>query len=1204
MPVRATPLLHAGDERTVVFENLAFGGEVVGRIDGFAVFVFGALPGETARVRIKEVHPRFARAELLSVESVSPDRRSPLCPIFHACGGCHLQHLDYPKQLTAKRQMVVDCLTRIGRLPEHLVQPCLPAPNPYHYRNKAMPVVAMRDGKFVAGIHESASRKLVPYETCPIQSDAINDLIRKVLTKVETYGLTPYHEKIHKGFLRHLVVRHSEMTKELLLGFVTNGEAPEELRKEACAECTPGEVLPHIARELQKETPHLVGVVQNINVSRTSFVFGPQTKVLAGRGAYHERFDGLDLEVSLQSFLQVNTAQANLLHNLVREALGAPEEGGKFHRVLDLYSGIGTLSLAVAGSAGHVLGVEEEPAAVQDASRNAAKNHKKNVEFVQGDVHRVLSALKAEGIKAVDAVIVDPPRRGVAPEVLAQIASLAPKRLVYVSCDPATLARDLSLLNHHGFQVDWVQPLDMFPQTYHVETVVRLTRAVPTAVDWVTSEKEIRRLERKQSFALNAEAWPAAGGEAGVEVSRWPLVFKRPPLWRWGAALIAAAGLTGAAMIAKATWTSSQQVPQVSEPVPEVIASLPGRAFKRYELVPFEVRVSGEKTERFLQMSAIAEVFRENQPVAAVDGRYKWYLQRDMKKHRFFGFWPMPYNPPPGTYKTRVTLFASYWKQPKVYESAFTVPPLSPYRLPRGYAVLTMEGGPRTQDGAIPAPDKKEDPSPENIVHWAKLMGVDALCVLAGQTSIWGKKQDALYPFSDRYLKIVHRYAQAAKSAGLLFAAYITTFKVVGDAWRDADYDFCLRYDPVNDRLVETPHIRLDDARRRKHLVDFLKKLQKDPAVDFIGFDYIRTGFGGYEMAEEFFETFPDMLPPAERRASDMQKALWLARRVENEKDESLKELFNWYRAHRTAKALSEIIERAGLTKPVFTFTLGWEMGHQHGQDPAMFMDAGVDFNHIMLYERTAEQAKLMVHQWPAYLSRANGMYVMGEMVDFRWVQQSVNPPGPEELYRRLMFTYDDWHRVNAELGVFWHDLYRLLYGLKGPYTTWEWLIAGGKAVTETRKRQGVLPFEAHIRAPRYAALKRRTPFTVEIRNLTGEDRQGLLLHQFDPYADYWRILRTIGPLSLPAGSRLEVEGFSLSLGDDQPARENRFMAAVLLEDPAEPKAKAYDFVYVKGLPASTLEEITAAQGEKAEQNGLQLFEESASEAVSSEPSE
>lgn len=177
-------------------------------------------------------------------------------------------------------------------------------------------------------------------------------------------------------------------------------------------------------------------------------------------------------------------------------------------------------------------------------------------------------------------------------------------------------------------------------------------------------------------------------------------------------------------------------------------------------------------------------------------------------------------------------------------------------------------------------------------------MGVDALCVLAGQTAIWGKKQEELYPFSDRYLKIVHRYAQAAKSAGLLFAAYLTTFKVVGDAWREADYDFCLRYDPVNDRLVETPHIRLDDTRRRKHLVDFLKKLQKDPAVDFIGFDYVRTGFGGYEMAKEFFETFPDVLPPTERHASDMQKALWLARRVENEKDEALKELFNWYRAH------------------------------------------------------------------------------------------------------------------------------------------------------------------------------------------------------------------------------------------------------------------------------------------------------------------
>ena len=405
------PVRH-GDQIELEITSLAFGGDSVGRYQDFAIFVPGGLPGERVKARITQVKDHYATAEILSVLRRSSDRVEPPCNIFEECGGCQWQHFNYPRQLQTKRQFVVDAFKRIGRLDNVTIQPCLPSPSPFAYRNKAMPVLSMRDGHFVSGIYEPRSHHLVPYHTCPIQGDAINEFIQKVLKKIDRSGLTPYQEKKHTGFLRHLAVRQGVKTGELLLAFVTRTEIPEERVQKATV--MPEElegILPRIARELMQETPGLVGVLQNINASRTNIVFGQATRTLAGRDHYFEIIDDLKLKVSLKSFLQVNTLQADMLHTIVREALGDPAHKKKWGTVLDLYSGIGTLALAVSEKSDYVVGVEEIGPAVEDAKVNAEINHRSNIDFLEGDVAPILLGLKEKGLTQIDAAILDPPER-------------------------------------------------------------------------------------------------------------------------------------------------------------------------------------------------------------------------------------------------------------------------------------------------------------------------------------------------------------------------------------------------------------------------------------------------------------------------------------------------------------------------------------------------------------------------------------------------------------------------------------------------------------------------------------------------------------------------------------------------------------------------------------------------------------------------
>jgi 23S rRNA (uracil1939-C5)-methyltransferase len=445
-----------GDTLELTIDDLAFGGEGVGRADGYVVFVRGGLPGDRARVKIVEARSRFGRAAIESVESPSPDRVEAPCPYFGRCGGCRLQHLSYPAQLAFKTKQVRDCLERIGGLGAFELRPILAAPEPYGYRNKMEFTVA--PGPAI-GLHQADRYDVVlDIERCLLQSDTMNALLEELHRETRARALSVYDQASGEGLLRFVSLREGRRTGEAMVNIVAS---------------TPDvEALGPVAERLRARVPGTASVVLNVTAKKASVAVGTEEHLLLGRDHIRESIGGLTFQVSANSFFQTNTTQAERLFALVEAAC----ELGGAERVMDLYSGTGAISLLLARRCRWVYGVEVAAAAVADAVRNAHENGIENCTFLAGEVRHVLPGLMRDGVRA-DVVVADPPRAGFHPKALAALAALAPPRLVYVSCNPATLARDLSDLVRQGYRLDWVQPVDMFPQTPHIEAVARLRRS-------------------------------------------------------------------------------------------------------------------------------------------------------------------------------------------------------------------------------------------------------------------------------------------------------------------------------------------------------------------------------------------------------------------------------------------------------------------------------------------------------------------------------------------------------------------------------------------------------------------------------------------------------------------------------------------------------------------------------------------------------
>lgn len=451
MPVQCGQVLQ------LTVHGLASGGDGVARHEGFTLFVPGGLPGDLLRARVMEVRPTFGRAALVEVLQPGPDRVAPPCPVQERCGGCPLMGLSYAAQLVWKQQQVQDAMARIGHLPDVPVHATRGMESPWGYRGKVQVPVGWGPEGVVAGFYAPGTHEIIPMESCHVQHPVGNEIVQVVRELAAELGVSIYDERTHTGLLRHVLARVAFGTGEAMCVLVTNGE-----RFGQGAE---------LARRLMARVPAVRSVVQNINARRTNVILGEESRTLAGQEKITERLGELTFALSARSFFQVNPVQTQVLYEHALSLAGLTGQ----ETVIDAYCGIGTISLFLARGAQRVIGIEVVPEAVLDARENARCSGLPNAEFLLGEVEVLAPQLLAEGLRP-DVVVVDPPRKGCEESALAAFVEMAPRRIVYVSCNPATLARDLAWLGARGYRTLEVQPVDMFPHTAHVECVAVLVR--------------------------------------------------------------------------------------------------------------------------------------------------------------------------------------------------------------------------------------------------------------------------------------------------------------------------------------------------------------------------------------------------------------------------------------------------------------------------------------------------------------------------------------------------------------------------------------------------------------------------------------------------------------------------------------------------------------------------------------------------------
>ena len=452
----------------VTIEDIGIDGEGIGKIDGLTLFIKDAVLGDEVEAKIMKAKKNYAYAKLEKVITPSPFRVEPKCHFHKQCGGCQIQAMDYAKQLEFKHNKVRNNLIRIGGLEAEYVDSIMEEPvgmeTPFYYRNKAQfPFGKNKEGKIITGFYAGRTHSIIENTDCALGVDENKIILEKILKYMDKEKVTPYEEETHKGLLRHALIRKGFATGQLMVCLVINGKK-----------------LPAEDKLVQSllEVEGMTSISISVNTEKTNVIMGKEIRLLYGTEQIEDEIDGITFKISPLSFYQVNPVQTERIYS---QALKYANLNGD-ETVWDLYCGIGTISLFLARKAKHVYGVEIVPQAITDAKENAVRNDIKNVDFYVGKAEVVLpEKYEKEGIFA-DVIVVDPPRKGCDEDCLNTMVQMQPKRIVYVSCDSATLARDVKYLEEHGYKLRKARIFDNFPQSVHVETVVLLSRKTPDAI--------------------------------------------------------------------------------------------------------------------------------------------------------------------------------------------------------------------------------------------------------------------------------------------------------------------------------------------------------------------------------------------------------------------------------------------------------------------------------------------------------------------------------------------------------------------------------------------------------------------------------------------------------------------------------------------------------------------------------------------------
>lgn len=446
---------------TVKIEDMSHNGEGIGKAEGYTLFVKDAVIGDTVEAKIMKAKKNYGYARLMQVLEPSPYRVEPKCPCARACGGCQLQFLSYEKQLEFKKKKVQGNLERIGGFHNLVIDKVIGMETPFRYRNKAQyPVGKNKDGEIITGFYAGRTHSIISNLDCYLGAEVNQEILKQVLAYMEENHVEPYEEESGRGLVRHILIRNGFRTGEIMVCLIINGKS-----------------LPKVEKLIErlKAVKGMTSISINVNTKRNNVILGEEIQVLWGQAYISDYIGNIKFEISPLSFYQVNPVQTEKLY---ATALDYAELTGK-ETVWDLYCGIGTISLFLAQKAKQVYGVEIVPPAIEDAKRNARINQIENAEFYVGKAEEVLpEKYEKEGIRA-DVIVVDPPRKGCEPVVLETMLQMRPERIVYVSCDSATLARDLKILCQEDYQVEKVAVCDMFGNTVHVETVVLMSKVNP-----------------------------------------------------------------------------------------------------------------------------------------------------------------------------------------------------------------------------------------------------------------------------------------------------------------------------------------------------------------------------------------------------------------------------------------------------------------------------------------------------------------------------------------------------------------------------------------------------------------------------------------------------------------------------------------------------------------------------------------------------
>ena len=470
--------LNKNDDIELRIDSLGSEGQGVGRYEGMAVFVPFALPNELVKAHIIKVAKNYAVGKLIKVIEPSKVRREPRCSSFTRCGGCNLMHMDYAAQLEYKRGLVENAFARIAKIEGVHVENTIGMDEPYHYRNKAAFPFAMVDGRMCFGFFAPRSHRLIPIDGCFIEQEPLYNVASAVHCWAEENDIQPYDEETGSGTIRHVVSRITT-SGDIMAVIVTKGR-PKKLNK--------------LVDMLKERCEGIKSIILNRNDEDTNVIFGRSYETLWGEDTLTENLCGFEFSVSAASFLQVNPVQTECLYAQVEAFL--PEKDG--FEAIDVYCGTGTISMILSKRAKHVTGIENIKPAVEDAARNAERNGAGNADFICADAAEALPELIEKGIRP-DVIVIDPPRKGCDKAVLNAITGSAVQRVIYVSCDPATLARDVRILVDGGYSIQKVQPIDMFPQTAHVETVCLLVRRNSLHIDIDVDVEEMLQEKRGQA---------------------------------------------------------------------------------------------------------------------------------------------------------------------------------------------------------------------------------------------------------------------------------------------------------------------------------------------------------------------------------------------------------------------------------------------------------------------------------------------------------------------------------------------------------------------------------------------------------------------------------------------------------------------------------------------------------------------------------